>query len=90
MKMEGKRPRGRPKLRWYDIVRRDLKACGKSRRNGPLTERDGNVSARPATPSRETAAKGEKGEKYHVFILRNQFVRTSTEVKRDVSTITTP
>ena len=26
MKMEGKRPRGRPKLRWYDTVRRDLKA----------------------------------------------------------------
>ena len=26
IKMEGKRPRGRPKLRWYDTVRRDLKA----------------------------------------------------------------
>ena len=26
MKMEGKRPRGRPKLRWNDSVRRDLKA----------------------------------------------------------------
>ena len=26
MKMEGKRPRGRPKLRWKDTVRRDLKA----------------------------------------------------------------
>ena len=26
MKMEGKRPIGRPKLRWYDTVRRDLKA----------------------------------------------------------------
>ena len=25
MKMEGKRPGGRPKLRWNDIVRRDLK-----------------------------------------------------------------
>ena len=25
MKMEGKRPRGRPKLRWNDTVRRDLK-----------------------------------------------------------------
>ena len=26
MKMEGKDPRGRPKLRWNDTVRRDLKA----------------------------------------------------------------
>ena len=26
MKMEGKRPRGRPKLRWYHTVGRDLKA----------------------------------------------------------------
>ena len=26
MKMEGKRPRGSPKLRWYDTVRRDQKA----------------------------------------------------------------
>ena len=26
MRMEGKRPRGRPKLRWKDTVRRDLKA----------------------------------------------------------------
>ena len=25
MKMEGKRPRGRPRLRWEDIVRRDMK-----------------------------------------------------------------
>ena len=25
MKMEGKRPRGRPKLRWKDTARRDLK-----------------------------------------------------------------
>ena len=33
---------------------------GKSRRNGPLTEKNGKVSARHATPNRETAAKGEK------------------------------
>ena len=26
MKMEGKRPRGRPKLRWKDTVRRDMTA----------------------------------------------------------------
>ena len=26
MNMEGKRPRGRPKLRWYDTVRRHLEA----------------------------------------------------------------
>ena len=26
MKMEGKRPRGRPKLRWKDTVRRDMQA----------------------------------------------------------------
>ena len=26
MKMKGKRIRGRPKLRWYDTIRRDLKA----------------------------------------------------------------
>ena len=26
MKTEGNRPRGRPKLRWYDAVRRDQKA----------------------------------------------------------------
>ena len=38
-----------------DTVRRDLKAW-----NGPLTEKDGKDSARPATPTRETAAKGEK------------------------------
>ena len=26
MRMEGKRPRGRPKLRWKDTTRRDMKA----------------------------------------------------------------
>ena len=37
---------------------------GKSRRNGPMTEKNGKVSARPATPNRETAAKGEKSERH--------------------------
>ena len=38
----------------------------------PPTEKNGKVSARPATPNRETAAKGEKGEKYiraYVLVL---------------------
>ena len=59
MKMEGKRPRGRPKLTWKDAVRRDMKP-GATGSNGPLTVRDGKVCARPATPHRETVAKGEK------------------------------
>ena len=33
---------------------------GTSGMNGPLTGNDGKVSARPATPHRETAAKGEE------------------------------
>ena len=33
---------------------------GASGRNGPLTVRNGKFSARPATPHRETAAKGEQ------------------------------
>ena len=50
--------------------------------NGPPTGRDGNVSARPATPHRETAANGEKGEKMnhhlelqHVTALYDQLSR---------------
>ena len=62
LKMEGKRPGGRPKFRWKDTIRRDIKR-GASRKNGPLTVINGKVSARPATPHRETAAKGERGEK---------------------------
>ena len=56
-KMEEKRSRGRPKLRWNDTARRDLKAR-KSMRNGPLTEKNGNVSARPANRNKKMAAKG--------------------------------
>ena len=60
IKMEGMRPRGRPKLRWKDTVRRDLKAWN-IREEWALTGNHGKVSARPATPHKETAAKGEKG-----------------------------
>ena len=60
MKMEGTRPRGRPKLRWHDTVRRDLKAWNIKEEWATDIETDGKVSARPATPNRETAAKGEK------------------------------
>ena len=48
-----------------------------SRRNGPQTEKDGKVSARPATPNRETAAKGEKGEKVNTIII-NTTAKMST------------
>ena len=48
MKMEGKRPRGRPKLRWKDTVRRDTKT--RPGRNGLLTGRNPKVNK----------AKGEK------------------------------
>ena len=60
MKMEGKRPRGRPKLRWKDTtVRRDLKAW--HIREEWATDRERWKSRqRPATPHRETAAKGDK------------------------------
>ena len=61
IEMEGKRPRGRPKLPWKGAIRRDLKAW-MSGRNGPLARRDGKVSARHDTTHRETAAKGKKDE----------------------------
>ena len=54
MKMDGKRPRGRPRLRWIKGTRKR----GTSVRNGPLTRRYG-----PATPHRETAANVENSEK---------------------------
>ena len=60
MKMEGTRPRGRPKLRWNDTGRRDLKAWNIKEECATDIETDGKVSARPATPNRETAAKDEK------------------------------
>ena len=49
------RPRGRPRLRWKDTIRRDM---------GPLTGRDGKVSTTPATPHMETTAtKCDEGER---------------------------
>ena len=56
--MEGKRPRGRPKLRWDDTLRSDLK----TRKIGEEGDTDGKVSARPATQYRKPAAKGKRSE----------------------------
>ena len=67
LKMEGKRPRGRPKLRWKDTAEGTRKP-GTSGRNGPLTGTDGSVSARPATPHKETAAKGEKRGDHIMYV----------------------
>ena len=39
---------------------------------GPLTEKDGKASARPATPNRETAAKAEKGEKICFYMSESE------------------
>ena len=62
MNVEGKRPRGRPRLRWNETIRMDMKG-GRSGRNGPLTGRKGKISTRPATPHREMAANGEKDQR---------------------------
>ena len=50
-------------VRWNDTVRRDLKAWNIKEEWATDRERSRKVSdsARPATPNRETAAKGEKG-----------------------------
>ena len=55
---------------------------GTSRRNEPLTEEDGKVSARPATPNRETAAKGEKGE--NVLVAEHNMGNIIWEVLNNV------
>ena len=52
MKMEGNRPRGRPKLRWKDTVRSDLKALN-TMEEWVTDRNDGKVFVRPATPHRE-------------------------------------
>ena len=54
---------------------------GKSRRNGPLTEKDGDVSARPATPSRETAAKGEKNFRRHVHSSATRYTHVIISIR---------
>ena len=59
MKMEGKRHRGRPKLRWKDTIRRDMKAW--SIREEWATDRTKWICiCKTRTPHRETAAKGRK------------------------------
>ena len=68
MKMEGKRPRGRPKLRWKDTVRRDMKAWGI--RKEWATDRERWTSlCNTRYPHRETAAKGEKREKHTYWLV---------------------
>ena len=63
MKMEEKRPRGRPtKLRWKETVRRDLKAW--NIREEWATDRERWKSlCKTCYPHRETAATCEKDEK---------------------------
>ena len=77
MKMEGKRPRGRPKLRWKDTIRRDMKAW-KIKEEWATDRENGKVSARPATPNREMAAKGEKEERnLRINEILNEFNRAA-------------
>ena len=49
MIVPGKRPRGRPRGRWVDCIRRDMQNCGSPRRM-PRTEHSGNQEFRPLTP----------------------------------------
>ena len=71
MKMEGKRPRGRPKLRWYDTVRRDMNAWSIGEEWTTDRERWKSL-CRPATAHRETAAKGEKCTCVHALTILNE------------------
>ena len=52
MKVGGKRPRGRPRLRWMDRVRSDLK------QHKPRTEKDGERQSWRSTPDRDKIGKG--------------------------------
>ncbi len=61
MKMEGKRPRGIPKLRWKDTVRRYLKAWYIKEEWATERKRWKGL-CKTRYQDRETAAKGEKGE----------------------------
>ena len=65
MKMEGKRPRGRPQLRWKDTVKRDMKAWSRPIKEEWATDREKwrSMCKTRYTPHRETAAKGKKGKK---------------------------
>ena len=61
IKMEGKRPRGRPKLRWKNSVRRDPTAWNIKEEWATDMER-WKVLCMTRSPHRETVAKDEKGE----------------------------
>ena len=67
MKMEGKLPRGRPKLRWNDTVRMDLKAWNIKEEWATDRERLKGL-CKTRYPEQETAAKGEKGENITEFL----------------------
>ncbi len=59
MLLEGKRPRGRTKLRWKDTVRRDLKAW--IIREEWATDRERwKGLCKTCYPHKETSTKGEK------------------------------
>ena len=47
IKMEGKRPGGRPRLRWKDIVRKDKKVWKIREEWATITGRNEKVSGRP-------------------------------------------
>ena len=57
IKMEGKRPRGRPRLPGKDTVHESLEDQRRTDHTVTVTGRDGKT---PATMHRKTAAKGEK------------------------------
>ena len=50
MRVPGKRPRGRPRGRWMDVVRRDMQTLRGSPRRMRRTEHSGNQEFGPLTP----------------------------------------